>query len=120
MNDLAPEDLTHDEPSEVGPLDGLRSRLDAIEAWARSEYPNLMPEALADALFQRVPPNVSSFGASNIPNAEMHAFIAGWFSHARNPLHLLPEDAWHAYRLVESSRALPYADHPDYREEWKP
>lgn len=34
----------------------------------------------------------------------MKAFVAGWFAHARNPedAPLLVEDAWHAYRLVES------------------
>ena len=35
--------------------------------------------------------------------AAMRAFVAGWFAHARNPSPgLLVEDAWHAYRLVES------------------
>jgi hypothetical protein len=33
----------------------------------------------------------------------MPAFIAGWFAHARNTERLLPEDAWHAYRLIESA-----------------
>lgn len=33
------------------------------------------------------------------------AFVAGWFAHARNPKHapLLVEEAWHAYRLIESA-----------------
>lgn len=32
-------------------------------------------------------------------DAEMRAFVAGWFAHARNPedAPLLVEDAWHAY-----------------------
>jgi hypothetical protein len=40
------------------------------------------------------------------PDAAMHAFIAGWFAHARNPKDapLLVEEAWHAYRLIESSQ----------------
>lgn len=31
----------------------------------------------------------------------MRAFIAGWFAHARNKRHMLPEEAWIAYRLIE-------------------
>lgn len=35
----------------------------------------------------------------------MRAFVAGWMAHARNPKEapLLVEDAWHAYRLIESA-----------------
>ena len=37
----------------------------------------------------------------------MKAFVAGWFAHARNPKDapLLVEEAWHAYRLIESAES---------------
>ena len=50
--------------------------------------------------------------AEHMDNAEMLAFVAGWFAHARNPKDspLLVEEAWHAYRLINSVHPTPPAD----------
>lgn len=46
-----------------------------------------------------------TISAPEVSRGVAEAFVAGWFAHARNPKDapLLVEDAWHAYRLIESA-----------------
>ena len=92
-----------DDGPHADPVVGLRARLDSFRHIARHDPARVLAECEAKRrIVEEVVPHLE--------HVESSAIDGGMYD----------EDAPHAQRDLLRLLALPYTDHPDYREEWRP